>query len=112
MHAVSIHDHPANMNARARISQPIKNDIYVNEWLFVLFTSQVISNISKIIYFSAQIFAGWEFNGTVQSTVYVEQYGTEYGLSFTERDGVQFRFFCAVRFRTHIFRPVSLSSPD
>ena len=80
MHPVSIYDHPPSMNARPRISQPIINVIYVNEWLFVLFTSQVISNISKIIYFSAQIFAGREFDGTGRSTVYVERYGTEYAI--------------------------------
>ena len=63
--------------------------------------------------FLAQFFAGLEFDGshgTVRSTVYVERYGTECGLSLTVRDGVRFWFFYAVRFRIHIFGSVSLSS--
>jgi len=36
--------------------------------------------LAKIIYFSAQIFAGREFDGTGRSTVYVERYGTEYAI--------------------------------
>ena len=69
MRAVPVYFHPLSMNARARIRQPIKNVAYVNEWLFVIFIIQVISDINKIIYFSAKIFAGRNFDGTVRSTV-------------------------------------------
>ena len=112
MHPVPIYFHPLSMNARAASSNQIKNVTYVNEWLFVLCIIQVISGINKIIYFSAKIFEGRKFDGTERSTVYVERYGTEYGLSLTVRDGVRFGFCCAVRFLIRIFRPVSLSFID
>ena len=87
MHPVSIYDHPPSMNARGRISQPIKNVIYVNEWLFILFTSQVIYVIIKIIYFSVKVFAGREIDGTVRSTVCVLRNGMECGSGFFARFG-------------------------
>ena len=77
MHPVPISLYPQRMNARERISQPIKNVAYVNEWLFVLFTVQVISDFNKIIYFCSSNFLR---DGNL-----------------TERDGVRFRWSGTVR---------------
>ena len=92
MHPVSIYDHPLNMNARARISQPIKNVIYVNDRLFAFFTSQVICNISKGYNFQLKFLQDgnlterdgvrFRWSGTVRSAVWAWRYGTECGSDF------------------------------
>ena len=97
MHPVYIYDHPPSMNARARITQSTKNVAYINEWLFVHFTIQVIININKIIYFSAQILRDgnlterygvrFRWSGTARSTVWAWRYGTECGSGFFARYG-------------------------
>ena len=91
MHPVPIYFHPLSMNARARIRQPIKNVTYVNEWLFVLFTIQVISNINKIIYFSAVIFLR-DGDLTERDAVRLGgavRYGVRFKLDGTGRSAVQ-----------------------
>ena len=78
--------------------------------VFVLFIIEVISDINKIIYFSANIFEGRKFYGTERSTGLggAVRYGVRFELDGTERSAVQ--VFCAVLFRVHIFRPESLST--